>query len=320
MLVGLFLAADWALVVVLNKRLLAFFEPLPLNLVLRVVTLGALLGMTVPMTVLGWWDLGFGLSAGAAGYIAVSAVITWVFAFNAYYSALRKGRASVVAPVTATDPIWAALFAPLVLGAGLDPLVVAGLVVATAGVALIAHWTSRTAGELPEAAGVPAPAAVVPAAGAERAPAGVLSTVTLAAVAAAGWGLGPVIIEAAENLDGGASAGMMVLSHLLGVLLVGGMVLIRRGPFLTAPLSGNGRRVVLLLLASGVLEALFAVLYYLTIEVIGAVLTLLLGATSPLFTIVGSAVILKERVDRRLIAASLVTMGGVVIAILARVV
>jgi drug/metabolite transporter (DMT)-like permease len=320
-LVGFFLAACWALIIVLNKRLLGFFNPLPLNLILRVATLVALLGITVPLTALGWWELGFGLTPAATGYIAVAAVITWAVAFNAYYYALRGGRASVVAPITATDPIWAALFAPIVLATSLDPLVVAGLLVATVGVVLIARWMAQLPGELPEAASIPVPA--VPAAessGPGAGGAGALRVVTLSTIAAAGWGLGPVVIELAENANSGASAGMMVLSQTLGVLLLGAIVLLRRGPVLMTPLGAERRRTILVLLVSAVLEAVFAVLYYLIIDAIGAVLTLLITATSPVFAILGGAVFLKEHVGRRLVIAATVTIGGVVIATLARLV
>jgi len=320
-LVGFFLAADWAFVIVLNKRLLAFFDPLPLNFVLRLVTLAAIVVITVPLTVFAWWDLEFALSADALGYIVAAAIITWVIAFNAYYYALRTGRASVVSPITATDPIWAALFAPLVLGTALDPLVVGGLLVATGGVVLIARWMREEPALLPEQAALPAPAdGAASAAGAGGGRAGVLRMVVLAMVAAAGWGLGPVVIELAENANGGASASMPLISQSLGALLIGGILVVRRGPLMTAPLGAARRRVILLLLVAGLLEAVFAVLYYLIIEAIGAVLTLLLGATSPVFAIIGSAVFLKERVDRRLVGAALLTMAGVVVAIVARVV
>jgi drug/metabolite transporter (DMT)-like permease len=317
-LVGFFLAADWALVIVLNKRMLAFVHPVPLNLLLRVATLVGLVCMTVPLTAFDWWDLDFGLTAEAAGYIAISAVVTWVVAFNAYYYALRAGRASVVAPITATDPIWAALFAPIFLGSSLDPLVLLGLLVATSGIVLIARWMSAQPGELLEAAAVPVVAVAEEGAGASGG--GALGVVALSTIAAAGWGLGPVAIELAENANGGASASMMVGSQMLGAVLLGGILLVRRSPLLVRPLAAERRRFLMLLLASGVLEAIFAVLYYLIIEALGAVLTLLITATSPVFAILGGAILLREPVGRRLWIAAAVTMGGVMIATLARVV
>jgi len=317
-LIGFFLAAVWALVIVVNKRLLAFVHPVPLNFLLRLVAIVGLVCATVPLTAFGWWDLGFGLTPTAAGYIAVSAVVTWVVAFNAYYYALRAGRASVVAPVTATDPIWAALFAPLLLGAALDPLVIVGLLVATVGVVLIARWMTEEPGQLLETMSIPVAAA--PAVAQAGPGAGGLGVVALSLIAAAGWGLGPVAIELAENANGGASAGMMLGSQTLGAVLLGGILLVRRGPILVRPLAAERRRFILLLLASGVLEVVFGVFYYLMIEAIGAVLTLLITATSPVFAILGGAIFLKEPVGKRLWAAVALTIGGVVIATLARVV
>ena len=74
----------------------------------------------------------------------------------------------------------------------------------------------------------------------------------------------------------------------------------------------------MLLVTAGALEAVFAVLYYLIIEAIGAVLTLLITATSPVFAIIGGAIFLKEPVGKRLAIAAAVTIGGVVIATAAR--
>ena len=65
----------------------------------------------MPLTVFGLWSNGFGINAEAAGWIALSAVATWLVAFNAYYFALRGERVAVIAPICSTDPIWTAFFA-----------------------------------------------------------------------------------------------------------------------------------------------------------------------------------------------------------------
>jgi len=316
-LVGFFEAVCWALVVVANKRILAYVNPLPLNFLVRLVSIVGQLIMTVPLTLFGWWELGFGLTPAAAGYIAVSAVITWLVAFNTYYYALRAGRASVVAPITSTDPIWTALFAPLLLATSLGPGTVAGLLVANTGVVLIARWMGDEPGDLLEAGTMPVSAA--PTGARTRAGGGALRVVVLSVATAAGWGLSPVIIELAENANGGASAGMMVGSQALGALLLGGIMLARHSRILVRPLSTEERRrVVLLLLVAGVLEAIFSVLFYLIIDAIGSVLTVLIISTSPVFSIVGGVVLLKERFSKRLAFAAAVTIGGVVIATVAR--
>jgi drug/metabolite transporter (DMT)-like permease len=317
-LVGFFEAVCWALVVVANKRILAYVNPLPLNFLVRLVSIVGQLIMTVPLTLFGWWELGFGLTPAAAGYIAVSAVITWLVAFNTYYYALRAGRASVVAPITSTDPIWTALFAPLLLATTLGAGTVAGLLVANTGVVLIARWMGDEPGELLEAGTMPVSAAPT-GARARAADGSALRVVLLSVATAAGWGLSPVIIELAENANGGASAGMMVGSQALGALLLGGIMLARHSRILVRPLTTDERRrVILLLLVAGVLEAIFSVLFYLIIDAIGSVLTVLIISTSPVFSIIGGVVLLKERFSKRLAFAAAVTIGGVVIATVAR--
>ena len=72
------------------------------------------------------------------------------------------------------------------------------------------------------------------------------------------------------------------------------------------------------LLASGALEALYSVLFYLVIEHIGAVLTMLLSSVSPVFGIAAGMLFLKERLSARLALAVAITMAGVIIATAAR--
>jgi drug/metabolite transporter (DMT)-like permease len=146
-----------------------------------------------------------------------------------------------------------------------------------------------------------------------------LQVVALSLLAAAGWGIGPVLVEMAENAYGAPSAFMMLESQLIGMLALGGYIRWRRAPLFTRRLAGRARtRVVWLLLASGALEALYAVLFYLVIDQIGAVLAMLLSATAPVFGILAGMLLLKERLSRRLAAAVALTLGGVFIATAAR--
>ena len=68
--------------------------------------------------------------------------------------------------------------------------------------------------------------------------------ILLAIVTAAGWGLNPVLIELAENAYGEPSAGLILESQVLGVLLVGAIILAAaRAPHLAAasrPTSAAG--------------------------------------------------------------------------------
>ena len=88
----------------------------------------------------------------------------------------------------------------------------------------------------------------------------------------------------------------------------------------TMALQGRDRRhVVVLVVAAGVLNGIFAVLFYVLIDQIGPVLTTLVVGTSPIFAILGSMVFLRERVGVKLALGAAVTLAGVFLATLAHV-
>ena len=69
-------------------------------------------------------------------------------------------------------------------------------------------------------------------------------------------------------------------------------------------------------MAAGLLEAAVSVLFFLSIAALGPVLTMLIMATTPVFTIVFGVAFLRERVGLRLALAALVTVAGVMLAAL----
>jgi transporter family protein len=326
------MTALWALVVVVNKKVLESVSPVAVNFFIRLATVAGLLLITIPLTALDLWSNGFGINAAAAGWIALAAVATWLVAFNAYYYALRGERIAVVSPICSTDPIWTALFAWLILGAAFGSATLVGMGVAMAGVVLISRWMGEgapaEAGSL-AGAGVLAGAAhgdVLPdgakgaaaaGAGGPVAPGAHVRLVALALLAAAGWGLGPVFIDLAAGAYGRTTATMMLLSQALGAIMLGGVLLLRRTPLTPRPLSPpERRRAVVLLVVAGLLEACVSVLFYLSIEALGPVLTMLIMATTPVFSIVLGVVFLRERPGLRLTLAAAVTVAGVLIATL----
>jgi drug/metabolite transporter (DMT)-like permease len=128
------------------------------------------------------------------------------------------------------------------------------------------------------------------------------------------------MIQLAERSTGGASTTMIVLGEALGVVLLAPFVHARRASLFVAPLQDRERRrVVALLVAAGVLNALFSVLFYVLIDQIGPVLTTLIIATSPIFAILGGMAFLRERVGARLALGVAVTLAGVFLATLAHV-
>ncbi len=302
-----FEAVCWAAVIVLNKKVLDYVEPVHVNFAVLAWCMAFMACVAVPLSALHLWPLGFALSAKAAAYIFVSAIVTWLVAFNAYYYALRAGSSGVVATVSGTDPLFTALFAVVLMGATLGHLTVAGLVVAVGGVVII----SRYLGAKPEAH-----AQVLEGAIPARGTASPAVVVALSLVTAAGWGLGPVLIALAEEANGGATTTMMLAGELFGVALLLPFVVRRRDSLFTRPLHGRERRLAWWLLAgAGFLNAVFSVLFYLLIEHIGAVLTTLVIATAPVFAIVGGAVFLRERIGGRVAAGCAVTIAGVALAL-----
>jgi drug/metabolite transporter (DMT)-like permease len=347
------MTALWALVVVVNKKILASVTPIAVNFFIRLVAIGGLLAITVPLTAFELWDNGFGINAEAAGWIALSAVGTWVVAFNAYYFALRGERVAVIMPITGTDPVWTALFAWALVGTTFGALTLAGMVLTMAGVVLISRWmddggdapgreltgAAALAGAahgdvLPDEPGArgcteydasaPRASAMHRASGTPDCPAPAAHTtaakarlIGLAVMAAAGWGLGPVLIDLAADAYGRVTATMMILSQVLGALMLGALLLWRRPPLAARPLTPTARRsAVRLIVLAGLLEAAVGVLFYLTIVALGPVLAMLIMATTPVFSIVFGVIFLRERPGVRLALAAAVTVAGVLVATL----
>jgi drug/metabolite transporter (DMT)-like permease len=324
------MTALWALVVVVNKKALESVTPLAVNFFIRLVAIGGLLAITVPLTVFHLWSNGFGINAAAAGWIALAAVGTWLVAFNAYYFALRGERVAVVAPITSTDPIWTAFFAWVIVGTAFGAPTLVGMVVTMAGVVLISRWMDQ--GEDAPGAELTGAAALAGAAHGEVLPderpaAAVAATrsagaakarlIGLAVLTAAGWGLGPVLIQLATDAYGRATATMMLLSQVCGALMLGAILLLRRQTLTTGPLTPAARRgAVWLIVLAGLLEASVSVLFYLTIVALGPLLAMLIMATTPVFSIVFGVVFLRERPGWRLTLAAVVTVAGVLIATL----
>jgi drug/metabolite transporter (DMT)-like permease len=314
-------------------------SPVAVNFFVVAVSTVTLVAVAAPLSLLHLWPLGLGITWRAAGYLCISAPILWLVAFNAYFYALRSGRVGVVGPLSTTDPLFTALFAAVILGATVGPLVVAGLVVTICGVTLISHWMDaepEPGAALLEgavapvllgigAAVAPTPAGAGGSVGAASArtttvaPAGTGAVVGLSLLTAAGWGLSPVLVHLAERSTGGATTSLVLLGEALGVALLAPFVVAQRRRLFAAGSGGRRRRIVVLLVGAGLLNAVFSVLYYVLIAEIGPVLTMLITATAPVFAIAGGVLFLHERLGRRLALGVAVTLAGVFLATLQRV-
>jgi drug/metabolite transporter (DMT)-like permease len=139
--------------------------------------------------------------------------------------------------------------------------------------------------------------------------------VLLALVSAAGWGLGPVLIQLAQQSVGGTTVSMILIAQGLGFLLLAGFVTARRTPLTARPLtSAERRRMPRLVLFIGAFEGAYAIGFYLLVQNLGPVLTAMISATTPVWAIVWGAVLLRERIGLRLGIGIAVTLLGVFLA------
>jgi len=322
-------AACWGATVILNKLVLDDVSPVAVNFFVVAVSTVTLAAVAVPLSLLHVWPLGLGVTWQAAGYLSISAPVLWLVAFNAYFYALRSGRVGVVGPISTTDPLFTALFATVIIGAALGRFVIAGLIVTVCGVMLISRWMDvepEADDRLLEAtlapAGIGAAAGIggpTPAATATAVAAGTGTVIGLSVLTAAGWGFSPVLVQLAEHSTGGATVTLVLLGEALGVALLAPLVIAQRGRLFATGSGGRARRIIVLLVGAGLLNAVFSVLYYVLIAEIGPVLTMLITASAPVFAIAGGVLFLHERFGRRLALGVAVTLAGVFLATLQHV-
>jgi drug/metabolite transporter (DMT)-like permease len=334
-LVAFGMTASAGAMVLVNKRLTRCLDPVATNMLVRGVSVATIAVISAPLTLLHVWSLTYDITWEAAGYVALIAVVGWFVAQTAYYHALRSGKVSVVAPLTSTNLLFTALWATALVGAALGELTVAGLLISAAGIVFIARGQRRdpaaTEGPDPQqvlvelepggAAGEsPVEATAVRMAEEETAPPSrwersVPLVVLLSLVSAAGWGLGPVLIQLAQQSVGGTTVTMILIAQGLGFLLLVGFVTARRAPLTARQLTSlERRRMPRLVLFIGAFEGAYAIGFYLLVQNLGPVLTAMISATTPVWAIVWGAVLLRERIGLRLGAGIAVTLVGVFLA------
>lgn len=333
-IVGVMVSACGGALALFEKPLLEHFHPFQLNLVVRVVSVVLLTAVTVPLTLLGAWDLDIDTPPAAAAWIALAAFLEWTIALSAFYYALRAGAISLVTPIVAAAPFFTALFGGLFLGERPSALVYVGMVMTVLGIAALTRWTpgedettSQAAGDavtVATARGLdPAPdrgdplaapeaRAVAPAAGTRRT---VLLVVAPALLAALTWGAYPVLVEAAERAADGPTAGMMIESQLLGAVFLVPFLLGRRGRSRRQrPPAHAWRRITWFLAAVAVLEVVWGVFFYFMVENLGSIVTGVLIAVTPVFSVTGGILIWKERLNAPAAAGAALAIAGVFVA------
>ena len=315
-------AAMWAAFIILSKRALRFVEPVAFNLLIRLLALVTFVVIGLPLALTHASSLDFALTWPALGYMALSATIVWLVAFNAYFAALRIGAVSVISPVSSTDPLFTAVFSFLLLGTALGPPIIAGLVLTMVGVVLIARWYTPEDAEEP--AGVETVLPSVPpsaVAGGDGRWARLqtrwrsFEVVGLSLITAATWGFAPILIQSAVDSVGHASLSLLMLSQGIGAVILAPLVLARRRPLFTRrPTRAERRGLILACVTCGIIEAVFSIAFYMLIDQVGAVLTQIAVAMAPVFTLLAGVVLLRERPGWKVVGAAVLTVAGVLLA------
>ena len=145
---GLVMAARWGVVSVINKRLLEDVHPVPLNFLVRIVAIGGLVALTVPLT--GTASLALRLRHQRRGVPLHRRVGLHHLAGGVHRVLLRlaRGKRRRRGPLTSTDPLWTAVFSLLLIGVALRAATLVGMAVTILGVVLISRWMEGGAGAM----------------------------------------------------------------------------------------------------------------------------------------------------------------------------
>lgn len=207
----------------------------------------------------------------------------------AYYTGIARLGASRTEPLKASMPLFATLFAVVLLGERLTPGNLVGIVLVVAGVALIS-WESRS-GALPRANG---------------------STWALAlpVVAALLFGLEPILAKVGFAQGTPPMVGLAVKTTVALGALVGYLRWRRSLAGLPARVASSLRWYV----AASLAFTAFLVAFYAALDVAAVVVVIPLFQTSPLVVILLSAAFLGrlERLTARLLAGAVVVTAGAV--------
>jgi O-acetylserine/cysteine efflux transporter len=219
---------------------------------------------------------------------ALSTTIGTVF----FFFALQVGGVALTAPVLATNILWSAIIAALLLKERLNARMMAGIVVAVLGVALLGIGRSTGSSILPEA----------------------LSAIPLALVTAMSWAASVNCTRYA--LTRGVDKYLAIaLSQTFGIVLLTGIVFVLgRGALLwTTALATIG-----VLLLAGVLSAVALIFdaHALSLTTVASVLTI--SGANPVISTILAALFLDEQLTLLMAVGTILTVVGVIIVQLSK--
>lgn len=288
---GLACAAAWAVISLVMRSVARDAAPMVVN-GFRCLVASLVLLLIV---VLGGRLAAFETLAGGKVFaIVVSGLMGQALGDALFVSAAAKIGAARTLPISASSPLLTVMLAALLLGEVITSTGIAGTFLVLGGVFLLAfpYGTLRHAKDL-----------VAPAD----------ATGVLFAFAAAGcWAVSTIILrEALVGVD--LLAANLVRLTTAWIILLG---LHRARLHGAAPGLGLSRRALGVMVAAGVLSAFSSLMYLTSVAYAGAAKASVLNATSPLFGLPLSLIFLKERITRRIVVGTLLTVIGIWLVVL----
>jgi drug/metabolite transporter (DMT)-like permease len=282
---GLGGAASWAVITAIMRHHSQHLSPVMINglrCVFAAFTLAAI------VIALGQLDALSAIPLEGAAIIILSGLLGQALGDGLYIWSLKLIGASRALPVSNIHPLLTMVLAMLLLGEPVTVAVLAGGLFVLAGVYLVAFpfGPLRQIGHLldtPDRRGL-----------------------LLAAGAAVCWSLSTIMLKTALESMPLLPANLLRMSTA-AVLLIGLEVILERGHAATV----LPRRSLVIMALAGILNAFSSLMFLSAILYAGAAKAAVLVATSPLFGLPLSFLFLKEQINRRIIAGTLVAVVGI---------
>lgn len=246
------------------------------------------------------------LSTRSLVFFLTIAFMNYLVGRTLYYQSIRHIGASRAASIEGLEPVFAAVFAVLLIGEVLTPPILAGTLLILSGLGIL----------LTENPLAKKDAAALPGHG------NIVKGRVFAVLTALAWGVVPALLKLAlgpkDSPDHVPAPIALLVCLSFGMVIYTGFLAVRGR--LGRPYNLK-RRGVILFFCSGTLSSLAQLSYFISLDAGQAVVVVPIQSTHRLFTLLFSYFLIQhlERVNSRLVLGACLTVLGVVVISMARV-